>query len=397
MSPLPRLDILLYAHDGRGLGHASRTIAIGMALRRRYPQLRVLFVSGCRMSQELIDAAPLDWLKLPAYQTEVVDGLSRGLDGLSGFTDQQLAQLRGRALADIVALYRPRLILCDHSPRGKHRELEAALAAGEKEGTIWVLGLRAIVGGVRQVLADSARRLFAEHYRALLWYGDSHLLGRQPLEQLAELYGLAPIACGYVARLGELAHWRQPQNRGAGLAGTLAIPWLGEHSLPFLRTLAKALAAIGSGLGDWQLFVELAGDATIQTEIVSLFAELPQCRLEPPSGRRYVEALLNSRMAMVYGGYNSLIDVLAAQLPALVVLRPMRDEEQELHLQSLLAAVPGRFRLIREDQVNPEQLRQALEAAQQEGICRPVAVDLDGAATAARTLFGLLGEPSGPA
>lgn len=396
MIQLPRLDILLYAHDGRGLGHASRTIAIGMALRRLYPQLRVLFVSGCHMSQELIDTAPLDWLKLPAYRTEVVDGQSRGLDGLSGFTDKELAGLRRRALADIVALYRPRLILCDHSPQGKHRELEAALAAGEKDGIIWVLGLRAIVGGVRQVLADSARRLFAEHYRALLWYGDSRLLGQQPVEQLAELYGSAPIVCGYVARLSELGHWRQPPGRDAGLAGTLAIPWLGEYSLPFLRTLARALAEIDPGLGDWQLFVEPAGDAAIQTEIISLFTELPQCHLEPPSGRRYAEALLNSRMAMVYGGYNSLIDVLAAQLPALVVLRPMRDEEQELHLQALLAAVPGRFQLIREDQVNPEQLRQALEAAEQEGPC-PAAVRLDGAATAARALFDLLVESSGPA
>lgn len=394
MTQFPRLDILLYAHDGRGLGHASRTIAIGMALRRLYPWLKVLFVSGCRMSQELIDAAPLDWLKLPSYQTEVVDGRSRGRDGLSGFTDQQLAGLRGRALVDIVALYRPRLILCDHSPQGKHRELEAALAAGEQEGTTWVLGLRAIVGGVRQVLADSARRLFAEHYRALLWYGDSDILGRQPLEQLAELYGRAPIVCGYVARLSELRFWRQPQGRGGELAGTLAIPWLGEHSLTFLRTLAKALAEIDPRLGDWQLFVEPAGDAALQAEIVSLFADLPQCRLEPPSGRRYVEALLNSRMAMVYGGYNSLIDVLAAQLPALVVLRPMQDQEQELHLRSLLTAIPGRFRLIREDQVNPEQLRLALEGVQQEEIS-PVAVKLDGAVTAAQALFDLLGDPSG--
>ena len=62
-----RLDVLIYAHDGRGLGHAGRSIGIGMALRRLAPQLKVLFVSGCSLAQELIGRAPLDWLKLPSY------------------------------------------------------------------------------------------------------------------------------------------------------------------------------------------------------------------------------------------------------------------------------------------------------------------------------------------
>ena len=392
MSQLNRLDILLYAHDGRGLGHASRTIAIGMALRRLYPQLRVLFVSGCRMSQELIDVAPLDWLKLPAYETEVVHGRSQGRDGLSGFTDQQLAELRTRSLAEIVALYRPRLALCDHSPQGKHRELQAALVEGGKIGTIWVLGIRAVGGGVEQVLSELARRLFAEYYQALLWYGDSDILGGQQLQQLAGIYGKKPVSCGYVSRLTELSHWCQPEPQGAKLAGTLAIPWLGEHSLSLLSALAKALAGIDRAAGDWQLFIDPAGDAARWQQIKALFADLPQCHVEPPSGRRYGQALLNSRIAMVYGGYNSLMDVLAAQLPALIVLRPMRDNEQEIHLEHLLTAVGSRFRLIREEEANVTVLQQALQAALQESVA-PVAINLDGAARAARFLAGLLGRP----
>ncbi|MFC1516801.1 hypothetical protein ACFL7E_08620, partial [Thermodesulfobacteriota bacterium] len=76
-----RLDILLYAHDGRGLGHASRSIAIGMALKRLYPDFRVLQVTGCNLSQSLIDRAPLDWIKLPSYATRVHAGVSGGTDG----------------------------------------------------------------------------------------------------------------------------------------------------------------------------------------------------------------------------------------------------------------------------------------------------------------------------
>ena len=111
------LDILIYAHDGRGLGHASRSIGIGMALRRLFPNLKVLFVSGCRQSQELIGAAPLDWLKLPSYETIVENGKSRGIIGKSMFSDNQIGEFRAKELEHLVALYRPRLVLVDHTPQ----------------------------------------------------------------------------------------------------------------------------------------------------------------------------------------------------------------------------------------------------------------------------------------
>ena len=112
---IPRLDILLYAHDGRGLGHVSRTIAIGIALRRLFPELRVLLLSGCSISQEFIGSAPLDWIKLPSYETVIKSGKSAGIPGKSNFEDRELGTLRGEQIRQIVTLYRPRVVLADHS------------------------------------------------------------------------------------------------------------------------------------------------------------------------------------------------------------------------------------------------------------------------------------------
>ena len=56
--------------------------------------------------------------------------------------------------------------------------------------------------------------------------------------------------------------------------------------------------------------------------------------MEPP-GSKYVSALLHSKTAVIYGGYNSLMDVVHARIPALVVLRKMQDEEQQIHLRKL--------------------------------------------------------------
>ncbi|MCP4409301.1 MAG: hypothetical protein GY807_16420, partial [Gammaproteobacteria bacterium] len=178
-----------YAHDGRGLGHASRSIGIGMALRRLFPHLKVLFVSGCRQSQQLIGAAPLDWLKLPSYETTVENGKSRGVIGKSMFSDSQIGRFRTKELEHLVALYRPRLVLVDHTPQGKHRELVPALSIGRDIGTLWILGVRGVLGDVDQTRSELAVSLFRKYYRGLLWYGDSRVLGESHLKQLQKQYG----------------------------------------------------------------------------------------------------------------------------------------------------------------------------------------------------------------
>jgi len=389
---LPRLDILLYAHDGRGLGHASRTVAVGMALRRRFPELRVLFVSGCRVSQELIGPVPLDWLKLPSYETEVVGGSSRGIDGNSRFSDRQLGELRAAQLAQIVGLYRPRLVLADHTPQGKHRELLPALAAAGPPSTRWLLGVRGVVGAVAQARSELARRTFADHYHGLFWYGDAAVLGGDHLALLKSRYGVSPTECGYVSRLRELLHWRQADAAGEGshLAGTISVPWLGEHTLGFLRTLAGAMRLLGPERGAWKLFCEPGRTPAIRAEIDSLFGSLPHCRPEPLAGPGYVQALLRSRTAVIFGGYNSIMDVLALNLPSVVVLREMLDREQQLHLDRLRQAAGELLQVVGESGAEAGELARLLLANLAYSGPLRQAINLDGAERTAERLGGML-------
>lgn len=384
----PRLDILLYAHDGRGLGHASRTIAIGMALRRLAPSLRVLFVSGCKVSRELIGPAPLDWLKLPSYETEVVGGASRGSVGNSMYTDYELGELRACQLAQLVSLYRPRLVLADHTPQGKHRELVPSLTG--IADTRWVLGVRGVVGGVAQVGSDLAARLFKDHYRGLLWYGDPRVLGNEHLAILEKRFGRQPHPCGYVSRLRELGNWQDDgMVAGGPLAGTISVPWLGEHTPAFLKQLALALARLGPDSGDWQLFIDPGTDPQDNQWVKTLFAAIPHCRQKPFSGTDYVESLTRSRCALIYGGYNSVMDVLARSLPAVVVLRAMRDREQQEHLGRLADAAGNMLNSVEEEAAGAEELAALLQAAL--GMPgRSLPIDLSGAERAASLLQKML-------
>lgn len=390
----PRLDILIYAHDGRGLGHAGRSIGIGMALRRLYPHLKVLFVSGCRQSQELIGPAPLDWLKLPAYETKVEDGRSTGITGRSMFTDKELGVLRAEELEHLVTLYRPRLVLVDHTPQGKHKELVKSLAVSRNVGTRWILGVRGVMGAVSQAGSDLAGDLFRQYYSELLWYGDKGVLGDAHIEQLRQQYGAAPQECGYVSRLAELDFRRLDEpDSNEGLAGTVSVPWLGEKSLHFLEQLACGLATIPQDFGEWRLFLDTGDSPEVKKKVFGLFAGLSHCRLELP-GLRYIDALLCSQTAVIYGGYNSLMDILYVGLPALVVEREMQDNEQQIHLQRLLARVGDRINTVSEADITGEQITSLLLDNLVKNERLPVAVNLKGAAEAATILAQSLKEKS---
>ncbi|GAB6192062.1 hypothetical protein [Desulfocastanea catecholica] len=390
MPETTRLDVLIYAHDGRGLGHAGRSIGIGMALRRLYPDLKVLFVSGCSLAQELIGAAPLDWLKLPSYETRVVEGKSIGIHGKSMFSDAELGWFRARELAHLVALYRPRLVLVDHTPQGKHRELVPALSADSGGDTRWILGVRGVVGAVRQARSELARELFKAHYHGLLWYGDALVLGTSHCEQLRLQYHTEPVECGYVLRLAELARWegRVPGPEGT-VAGTISIPWLSEKSLDFLVLLAGVLQKMPESCGLWWLFVNIDISSAAGQRVRALFTEMHNCRIEPP-GRTYVSALMQARTAVIYGGYNSLMDVLHAGIPAVVVLRDMQDEEQQIHLRKLQQVAGEALMTVSETAVTAEELERLLLANLQRDGLPSVVLKTDGAACAAKYLQSLL-------
>lgn len=390
---LPRLDLLIYAHDGRGLGHASRSIAVGMAVRRLFPEMKVLFVSGCKLSASFIGKAPLDWLKLPSYETRVVQGKSRGTKGYSNFSDADLGRFRSRMIRDIVVLYRPRCVLADHSPQGKHKELLPGIEGCRGSDTRWVLGVRGVVGEVPQVFSELAESTFRSHYHSMLWYGDSGVLGIDPKNMLHDRFGKPPVETGYVSRLSEWVHWQAvPPPADPFLAGTVSIPWAGEHTYRFLSNLADALGKIGSAFGNWRLFIGLPETTSKAGSIYDLFHDMPFCSVEP-AGAHYPEAVINSKIAVIYGGYNSITDVLWANKPAVVVLRSMQDREQETHVAQLRQASRSGMSLLDEGTATVDDLFRALKGALSESATTSHRIDVNGAERAAGYLSSLIEEP----
>lgn len=388
--PLPHLDLLIYAHDGRGLGHVSRSVAIGMACRRLFPDLKILLVSGSRQIADLIGPAPLDWIKLPAYETQVTQGISKGRPGAANIPDAELGAFRTEMLRQLVDLYRPRCVLSDHLPQGKHKELRGALQVSRDLGTKWVLGIRGIVGHVPGLWSDLALDLFRDYYQAVLWYGDVAVLGHEQLQSIQARFGIRPMETGYVSRLSESRYWQawNPPYGAADPAVTVSIPWISSDTLSFLPNLAQAVKQIGSGFGNWHIYIGFGEDQDQQQLVRDLFQDLPFCHIRP-IGEEYFRSLLCSKAALIYGGYNSLTDVLFAAVPSVVILRGMQDHEQELHLQRLNDAGFG-FISLTEKKSTVQDLAADLE---KQLSARPVAnfsVNLYGAENAAAGIVQIM-------
>ncbi|WP_415713104.1 hypothetical protein [Maridesulfovibrio sp.] len=379
------LDVLIYAHDGRGLGHVSRSVGIGLALRRLYPRLSVLLVSGSANTAELIGGGALDWIKLPSYRTNVIAGKSSGVMGNSNIDDKLLGELRARNIRDIVDAYRPKVFLADHTPQGKHKEL--LLSHEVSPETVRVLGIRAVVGDVGKVWSEFSADVFSGTYSNILWYGDSSVAGSAELEHLTAHYGVVPHEAGYVSRLSELGYSGGRSSAEKSLAGVISIPWSGEGTAVLMPKLAQALGGVDKSLGNWKIYMDLSKpDAE---EVVHNFSSLEHVAFAQV-GPQFLHDLSNARSALIYGGYNSLTDIMVCGVPSVVLLRGMKDGEQEEHAAILERKSDAVQNVFSDLDVTVEELRDSLRNCI-DAEASEFSIKLDGAAEAARYLAALAG------
>ena len=383
-----RLDYLLYAHDGRGLGHVSRTAAVGLALKRLYPESRILLITGSAKTQVMVGRGALDWIKLPSYQTVLTGGASEGRDGEAGFYKSVLGNLRAEMIAGLVNILRPRCLLVDHNPLGKRQELRQALEQGKDSDCCWVLGLRAIVGEDKAVWAEETSRAVRDYYGDILWYGDSSVLGEDTPRRIETHFSRFPAEMGYVSRVRELAQFYQTDaQRGEQLACTVSLPWFGPHTDDLINGLFEALEKLGEFYGPCHIYVEQSR----AQEVAELFRPLSHCQVEP-IGDRYIGSLLSSKAALIYGGYNSILDVLALARPSLVVLRATRDREQQIHLDLLTQRTGASLQVVEEGAVTGAGIEEALRSLLEAEPAEPPSIDCSGAENTARYLHQLVQE-----
>src|SRR5205807_3120239 len=167
------MRFLFYSHDGLGLGHTRRHIAVAAALARICPTAAILVATSAEEVERHGLPHRVEILKLPGLRKESNESYSPRRLPLSA---DEIRSLRAALLVTTVKRFRPDVVLVDKHPFGARGEFKAGLKALRKKGGRAVLGLRDILDDPAQVLREwqphQMQKRIAQYYDGVLVYGE---------------------------------------------------------------------------------------------------------------------------------------------------------------------------------------------------------------------------------
>ena len=314
---------ILYSHDGFGLGHVRRNLAIADALTQLDDTASALLVCSTDQVDSLVIPPRVDVLKLPGVRKNADAGYSTHRLPM---TEAETWSMRSGLIASATRSFAPDLLLSDKHPHGAHGELREALGALHANGGRAILGLRDILDHPRTVAAEwQAGRVMAaiaSAYDRVLVYGSPEVLDPR------SAYRMPPDVAELVRFCGYVVNTPSPPDRTV------------------LRTddpRPTVLATAGGGADGYAMlaeFVRTSHGATWHPVVVSGSDAAPaeQERLhrdvQAAGGtyHRFVKNLpvhfRNIAALVCMGGYNTTAEALAAAVPTVVVPRVEPREEQ---------------------------------------------------------------------
>jgi predicted glycosyltransferase len=311
-------------------------------------------------------------------------------DGLMTFHEVKAA--REAVILETINQFEPDAFLVDHAPAGMKGEILPALALLRQRlpATQIVLGLRDILDDgetVRSLWREQGTYdLLRAYYDCILVYGSRHMF-----DVVAE-YGLTHDLsnklryCGYVARA----------RRAETAAPTEDRPYIlvtvggGGDGYDPIHSYLEAIELVSP---PWQTII-VSGPlmpAEQQRALETRVARRPDITLIPVT-TKMSQLMRNAELVVAMAGYNTSVEILAAEKPAILVPRPAPRAEQRLRAR-MLTKIGAVWSVSATDNIG--ELARLLHVARLGA--RPPRlgnhlVDLNGAARAGTALEELLAE-----
>ncbi|MDQ3930808.1 MAG: hypothetical protein M3328_16890 [Chloroflexota bacterium] len=338
-SPTPGVRparVLMYCHDGFGLGHLRRTTTLAQNLRDAYPNSGILLAVGSASLPFWKDLPGLDYIKLPSIRKVATDCWSpRSLP----ISPDMAHGIRASVLREVMLRYQPDLFVADYLPLGPAGELVPALKVAKTIGTRCVLGLRDILDS-----PETVARLWEQHgtaeaieewYDRVLVYGDPEVFDSVSAYDFPEKIAAMSRYCGYV--VNDSPHEAPERVRTRLNLATSRLVLVtgggGQDAAPVIRSYVRGLREYIEARGEAPSFDSLVVlgplmDRNTRNSIREEAQGLPvNIRTEVGDIRRYVAT---SDLVVTMGGYNSLMEVALARKPAVVVPRHGPSQEQKM-------------------------------------------------------------------
>jgi predicted glycosyltransferase len=393
----PAQRFLFYSHDGMGLGHTRRNLAIAAALTRLNPLASVLLATSTDEAHRLGLPQRVEILKLPGLRKAGNDHYhSRRLD----VSSDDIRQLRSSLLEAAIKSFRPGVVLVDKHPFGARGELRAGLALLKEQGGRMVLGWRDILDDPATTRSELAAHglggLIAEHYDRVLIYGERSVFNPLAQYDVPDAVARRTRFCGYVLNDdpndSTEVHRHEPTDRepsrlaagevpdAAGklrACGPIRAAATGDRSRPGTAiSRPTVLATTGGGEDGFHLleqFLRAAEGAPWRGIVIAgpMMPPEPLQTLRELAARAEVPlykfvprlpALFDRVDALVcMGGYNTLTEAVAHGMPTVCVPRVTPRTEQFIRAQAFERL--GLLRMIHPKRLNATSLRAALSAA----------------------------------
>jgi predicted glycosyltransferase len=341
-----------------GAGHAVTLASGGMPLRTEVDE-------------------PFAFVQLPPVKVEGVD-FRNLFDEAGQPIDAARRANRQARLAELVATTRPEIVVTEHFPFGRRQLADEflGLIAAARAATPQVL----VLSSIRDVLvapradrvAEVEARLDA-HFDAVLVHGDPDFL---PLE------ASWPVSPGLAAKLRYTGYLAEPSLfRSAGNHGNGEILVSGGGSaaaLPLFRLCITTAKLVGSDR-PWRILV---GRGTSEADFAGLAASAPSHVAVEWARPDFPALLAACALSISQAGYNTVLDLVDAGRPAIVVPFDAGNEtEQVIRAQAMARAGLARcLRLWEGEPLPPEMLSQAVSEALLSTPAAGIALARDGAA-----------------
>jgi predicted glycosyltransferase len=388
----PRLRALFYSHDGTGLGHLRRTLAIADEFARRRPDAAVLVVASAQSCPAPEPAPGIDVVKLPSIACRP---LYFGLGDDAALPD--VFSVRAALLEATARAFAPHVVLVDHEPVGLAGELRpalAALAAASPRPRL-VFGMRDITyapARTRRLWTRfGAFDLLESTYDRVLIYGDRSVF--DPITA----YGLSDAVAGKAAFVGYVG---QPDGPPTS-ADARARFGVGNATLVVVTTGG---GANGATLID--AYLDALADGRLR-DVASVVVGGPQL---PPAEASRLErraaalprvtfvrslpelpGLVRAADAVVcMGGYNSVFEAIAAGKRPIVV--PLAGATGEQEMRAARLAEIGLATVVPEPALTGGQLAEAVADELTRGVSLVHGLDFDGRRRTVDALLTLIDE-----
>ena len=381
-------SVLFYVQHLLGIGHVQRAFRLADAVVRE--GINVTLVSGgeppsgpiCVQSARIVQLAPI----------RARDASFKELVGPGGRSiDEKLRETRRGALLAAFEAARPDAVLIEAFPFGRRAfrfELEPLIEAARlrRPRPRVLCSVRDIV-----VMPDDPRRRreiidrVRTDFDFVLVHGDPDFIPLEASFSAASEIADRLVYTGYISETDPI----DGGDESAGADEVVVSVGGGAVGTTLLSTALEARRRGCLAGFTWRL---LAGPNLPQQAFGILAGALPEGVVLERYRREFPQMLRRCRVSVSQAGYNTVLDILAARAPAVVVpFASERETEQQLRAERL--ATRGVLELVPETDLTSVRLARAIERAIKRG---PVAISVDtgGARRSARLIANLIRDPA---